>query len=327
MKVGILGGTGNISASIVPLLVEAGHETVCLNRGKSGAPHSGARWIEVDRHDRTALVEIARRVKFDAAIDMICFTREEAEASLEAFRGVGHFVHCSTVCTYGVDFESLPVGEDHPCHPITDYGRDKVAADLVFRHAYQDEGFPVTVFKPSTTFGPIMGLPRQIALEHSFIDRIRKGKPILVCDDGQARHQFLSVEDAAMAFVQILGKKPCFGETYNLVKPDPLAWEEYHRAVMRVLGSEVEQVGVPLGRLEEWGVPGIRICSEIFSHDAWWSGEKIRRDLPDWRPRLSLEEGIARTVEGLDREGRVPDSDVLDWEDEIVARMAHLGKH
>lgn len=324
MKVGVLGGTGNISASIIPLLVGAGHEVVCLNRGQSGPAPAGARWVQVDRHDRAAFVQTVRNERFDAGIDMICFNREEAEASLEAFRGVSRFIHCSTVCTYGVQFDGLPVGEDHPCRPITDYGCGKVEADLTFLEAHRSEGFPVVLLKPSTTFGPIMGLPRQIALEHSFIDRIRKGKPIVVCDDGMARHQFLHVEDAARIFVRVLEEATRFGETYNLVHPKPIPWREYHLAAMRAIGREVEQVGVPLSVLEERETPGISICSEIFSHDAWWSPEKLARDFPGWAPRISLEEGISKTIEALDREGRIPDCDALTWEDETLGRWRSL---
>lgn len=324
MKVGILGGTGNISASIVPLLVAAGHEVVCLNRGQSGPPPAGAKWVKVDRHDRETFIRTVQNEHLDAGIDMICFNREEAEVSVEAFRGVSRFIHCSTVCTYGVHFARLPVEEYHPCHPITDYGRGKVEADQTFLEAHRSEGFPVVLLKPSTTFGPIMGLPRQIALELSFVDRIRKGKPIVVCEEGMARHQFLQVEDAARAFVRVLEEATRFGETYNLVHPDPIPWRDYHLAAMRAIGREVEQVGIPLSLLEEWETPGIRICTEIFSHDAWWSPEKFARDFAGWEPRISLEEGIGRTIQVLDREGRIPNSDSMAWEDDLLVRWRSL---
>ena len=52
MKLGIVGGTGNISASIVNLAVAQGHEVVCVNRGQHKPVADGARLIQVDRHDR-----------------------------------------------------------------------------------------------------------------------------------------------------------------------------------------------------------------------------------------------------------------------------------
>ncbi len=318
MKVGVVGGTGNISASFVPLLLEKGHEVVCFNRGKTGVSLPDTKTLVIDRHDRSTFIQSARKEKLDAAIDMICFNREEAETSLEAFRGVSHFVQCSTVCTYGIRYRRLPVPEDHPLNPLTDYGRNKVEADHVFLEAYHREGFPLTLIKPSTTFGPLMGIPRQIALELSFIDRIRKGKPILVCGDGTAIHQFLHVNDAALCFANLLGKSHCIGQTYNLVKPDLTTWEDYHRTVMKVLGREVEMIGVPLYLLESRNSPGIDICTEIFAHNSYFSWEKLYRDLPEFQPKLSLEQGVGDVIASLDREGRIPNADTLSWEDSII---------
>jgi len=318
MKIGVVGGTGNISTSFVRLLLDQGHVVVCFNRGQSGKTPEGARVIRGDRNDREAFERVMQAEKFDAAIDMICFNKEEAESSLRAFRGVGHFVQCSTVCTYGVNYDWLPVKEDHPLRPITDYGRGKVEADRVFLDAHEKEGYPVTIIKPSTTYGPIMGLPRQIALEHSWIGRICKGKPIVVCGDGKAIMQFLHVDDAALAFANILGKAHTIGKTYNLVKREYHSWEDYHRAAMRVLGREVELVGVPLADLVALNVPGIDICGEIFAHNTLYDPGALFEAVPEFRPRISLEEGLRNVIEALDAEGRIPGSDGEGWEDRAI---------
>ena len=130
MKVCIVGGTGNISSSIVSLLLKLGHDVTCFNRGQRGATPEGARAIVGNRLERDSFERTMQQESFDAAIDMICFNREDALSDVEAFRGVSHFVQVSPVCTYGVDYDRLPVTEDHPLRPITDYGRKKVAASL-----------------------------------------------------------------------------------------------------------------------------------------------------------------------------------------------------
>ena len=203
MKVCILGGTGNISTSIVRKLLAEGHDVTIFNRGQHAPTPEGVRLIQGDRYQRQAFEDRMNAETFDAVIDMICFTAEDARSSLRAFREVGHFVMCSTVCTYGIESDWLPVTEDHPLRPITAYGRHKAAADAVFLQAYYRENFPVTIIKPSTTYGPQQGLIRQISWDYSWMDRIRKGKPILICGDGNALHQFLHVDDAALAFVAI----------------------------------------------------------------------------------------------------------------------------
>jgi len=210
------------------------------------------------------------------------------------------------------------VTEDHPLRPITDYGRGKVEADAVYMEAYYREAFPVTILKPSTTYGPIMGTPRQIAGELSWIDRIRKGKPLVICGNGNNPHQFLHVDDAALGFAGVLGKQRCIGQTYNLVGRGFVTWEDYHRAAMRVLGREVELVGVPLADLLALDTPGIGICRDIFAHNCYYSCEKIFRDVAEFRPQIAVEEGLRRTIASLDAEGRIPDSDEIVWEDRVI---------
>ena len=321
MRICVVGGTGNISTSIVRELVRQGHEVTVFNRGQRGPAPDGVRVMQGDRKDSAAFEQAMQAEAFDAAIDMICFDAEDAASSLRAFRGVGQFIQTSTVCTYGIQYDWLPVPEDHPLRPITDYGRNKVAADALFMEAYYREGFPVTIIKPSTTFGPSWNLLRQIAWEAGWVDRVRKGKPILVCGDGIAIHQFLYVDDAALGFAGALGKERCIGQTYNLVNHGFTCWADYHRTAMRVIGREVELIGVPLADLVAADVPNVGICKEIFAHNTCYSCDKIMRDIPEFRPQVTLEEAMRRVLDAMDRDGRVPDSDAETWEDRLIERQ------
>ena len=326
MRICVIGGTGHISSSLVTFLVTQGHEVTCVTRGQSGKVPPGAGWIQVDRRDRAAFERRLQATPFDAAIDMICFTREDAASSVRAFPQVQHFIQCSTVCTYGIAHDWMPVTEDHPLRPITAYGRRKAEADAVFLEAYDRQGFPVTIVKPSTTYGPAQGLLRQIAWDVSWIARIRQGKPLLICGDGSALHQHLHVDDAARGFAHILGQAHCFGQTYNLVGRDCITWAEYHRTVMRVLGRQVELVGVPLADLMALQVPNVQICAEVFAHHGYYSAEKLFRDVPAFHPVVSLEEGMRQVIEAMDRAGRIPGSDLEDWEDRIIAAYRQVRK-
>jgi len=327
MRVCIIGGTGNISSSIVSLLREVGHEVTLFNRGqRAAALPEDVTTIRGDRADRAAFEAAMQERHFDAVIDMICFNAEDAQSTLRACRGVKHLVHCSTVCTYGVQYDWLPASEDHPLRPITDYGRNKVEADRVFMEAFYRDGFPVTIIKPSTTFGPQWSLLRQIAWEAGWVDRVRKGKPIAVCGDGHAMHQWMHVDDAAPAFVFALGRDRCIGQTYNMMKPEFGTWLDYHRAAMQVIGRDVELVGVPLATLQAANVPNRGICEEIFAHNCVCSPARLMRDVPEFRPRISLVETIARVYDAMQRENRIPDSDLEDWEDRLIAAQHQVGR-
>ena len=324
MKIGIVGGTGNISQSIVRLLLEQGHEVVCFNRGQTTRSPEGARVIQGDRSDREDFERKMQSEKFDAAIDMICFNAEDAASSIKAFRGVGWFVQTSTTCTYGIQYDYLPVSETHPLRPNTSYGRNKVAADDLYLEAYHHERFPVVIIKPSTTYGPVQGMLRQISWDFSWIDRVKKGKPILVCGDGFALHQHLHVDDIAKAFVGVLGKEHTPGQTYNAVQRGYITWADYHHLAGKVLGKEVELVGVPFEDLKRLNVPHVGILEDEFAYNDYYSSEKLFRDVPEFQPQISLEQGMTQVFEVMEREGRIPNSDELKWEDEIIARYRKL---
>jgi nucleoside-diphosphate-sugar epimerase len=258
-----------------------------------------------------------RKNHFDAAIDMICYSAEDALSSIRAFREVGHFVQCSTVCTYGVDYDWLPVTEDHPLRPNTGYGRDKVAADAAYMAAYYAEGFPVTIIKPSTTYGPKQGLLRQIAHDYSWIDRIRKSKPILT-GNGDTPHQFLHVNDAAKAFAGVIGKADCIGKTYNMCKSGFTTWAAYHRTAMKLLGRQVEMIGISSEVLESVDRDRFSYFIDVFSHNCYYSSERIYRDVPEFQPAVSLEQGMCEVLDAMDRTGMIPDSDTIVWEDKLI---------
>lgn len=326
MKIGIVGGTGNISQPIVSLLLEKGHEVVCFNRGQTAKVPEGVRVIQGDRRDREDFQRKMQAEKFDVAIDMICFNAEDAASSVRAFRGVGWFVQTSTANTYGIRYDYFPSDETHPLRPISEYGRNKVAADDVYLEAYHREKFPIVIIKPSTTYGPVQGMLRQISWDFSWIDRVKKGKPILICGDGNALHQHLHVDDIARAFVGVIGKEHTIGQTYNAVSRGYITWTDYHRLAGKILGKEVELIGVPFEDLKRLNVPNFGICEGEFAFHAYYSSEKLFRDVPEFHPQISLEQGMTQVFEVMEREGRIPNSDELKWEDEIIERYKRLWK-
>lgn len=324
MKVAVIGGTGNISTSIVRVLLERGHDVTCFNRGLSGTLPDGVRQLTGDRNDRENFEKTMQAERFEGVIDMLCYNAEDAESDIRAFRDVGHFVFCSTTCTYGVDYDWLPVTENHPQRAFTEYGRNKVAAERIFLREYYQNGFPAVIIRPSTTYGDKLGLLRQIAWDYSWLDRIRKGKPILVSGDGKAIHQFLHVDDAAYGFVGALEHDRCIGQAYNLVRDDYVQFDAYHRTAMEIIGREVPMIGIPLDTLAAIDLTRFRICFDEFAFNDYYSCRKIFRDIPEFRPKIGLREGMTSVLEALDREGRIPNSDDIRWEDELIERSLAL---
>jgi nucleoside-diphosphate-sugar epimerase len=323
MKLAVVGGTGNISTSIVARLLADGHDVTCVTRGISGRAPDAARVIECDRRDTERFESMMQRQRFDGAIDMICFTSEDAASSIRAFRGVGHFIHTSTVRTYGIDPDWLPISEDHQIRPVVPYGIMKARADSQFLAAYHSVGFPVTIIKPSTTYGP-KRIVRQLGLDTGWITRIRRGKPILVVDDGRALHHFLHVDDAARAFTGVLGKERCIGQIYNVVNPDATTWLAYHHEAMKILGREVNQVGISTSLLSAIDQERFAMAIGVFALNLLYSSDKIRRDVPEFTVEHDIHAGLLSCIEHLDRTGPQQDAEADEWEDRVVAVLRSL---
>ncbi|MAS37513.1 MAG: hypothetical protein CL610_26185 [Anaerolineaceae bacterium] len=324
MRVVVVGGTGNISVSIVERLLSQGHDVTCYNRGQKGQVPDGAQLITGDRKNRAEFESAMQQGKFDVAIDMICFDKADAESDIRAFAGVQQFIQCSSVMSYGKPDVWLPVTEDHPIQPDTPYGAGKAEADHAFMSAFYSDNFPATIIKPSTTHGPIRGLVRQASRDTQWIDRVRKGKPLVVCGNGRQTIQFLHVKDAALGFVGVIGKSRCIGQTYNLVDEGFTYWDVFHHTAMDVLGREVELVGVPLDDLIALGVPNFGTCKDAYSHNNYFSSEKMMRDVPEFRPQMTLRDAMEDIIAVMDAEGRVDNSDDVRWEDQVIAAQRRV---
>jgi hypothetical protein len=83
-------------------------------------------------------------------------------------------------------------------------------------------------------------------------------------------------------------------------------------------------VGVQFEDLKRLNVPDIDILEDEFAYNAYYSSEKLFRDVPEFHPQISIEQGMTQVFEVMGREGRIPNSDELTWEDEIIAKQKRV---
>ena len=326
MKVLVIGGTGNISRGIVAALLNQNHEVTLFNRGKHpDSPTSDIRVIHGDRHQHTDFEDKMHSETFDAVIDMISFNAEDAASALRAFRyRIEHFVQCSTVMTYGPPFSGINLDEEAPLNGQSKYGLGKIAADKLLLEAYRKDGFPVTIFKPSYTYGPGMDVQRQVGGNNSWIDRLRQNKPILSAGDGLNYFQFLSSHDAGVGFQSALGRSKCFGEVYNIPHPKPRTWDQWHHAVAEALDVEAQIIHVPQDILIAIAPEVFGGLSMNFGHTQIFSSTKITKDIPEFRPKQKLVKSLKENIAWMDKHVRVDQSDNGDLEDRIISAIKTL---
>ena len=327
MRVLVIGGSGNISREIVRALLRHGHETIVFNRGRHRDPQpDGARIVHGDRREREAFEATTRGLEADAVIDMISYSPDDAASAVRAFSGrVRHFIHCSTVMTYGPPVPQPVCNEEGPLGARTPYGQAKNAADALLIREHAESGFPVTIIKPSYTFGPGIPLHRMIGDDGNWIDRMRKRKPILSAE-GQLLFQFLPSRDAGELFARALGREAMLGQIYNMVNPVAITWDDWHRAAGAALGVQIEIVNAPqwlLAQVDDRykGIEG------NFGHQQVFNGEKLRQAVPDWEPATPLVDWVAENITWMDRHGLVSNSDEDRLEDRIIEELRTVPSH
>jgi nucleoside-diphosphate-sugar epimerase len=322
----VVGGSGNISTAVVSLLIERGYDVSIFCRGQNFLqPHPEAHIVKGDRHDREQFIKTMRCGKYDYAIDMIGFTKEDVEDDYTAFQDVERLVFTSSGASYGELLSSeLPIKEDFSTGPVTwTYGIGKRAAEFFLIGKYLDERYPVTIIRPTVTYGRQKTIVRQIGMDNVWIDRIRKGKPIVTGNPHLLRN-FLYADDAAYAYLGALNHPICAGQAYNMVGLKPADWESYHKTMMKIVGCEVEMVEIPLNVLLAMQNDKFKVSEMItsnFQYNGFYSGEKIARDIPEFRERTTLEQGLAKTLAFLEQYHCIPDSGEYPYEDEMIRRF------
>lgn len=327
MKALVIGGTGTISRAVVRSLVKRGVEVTVFNRGSREAVlPDGVQYLHGDRQDREAFETTVGGQEWDLVYDVISFFPDDAKSAIRAFRGkVGHFIHVSTVMTYGPPFDGDGVGldESSPLNGQYDhgYGEGKVAADNLILEASSQGDFPATVIKPSMTFGEGRFLLRQADWWPGWVQRMREGLPILSSGDGTNLFQMLPAQSMGEALAILGGKKEAVGEIYNIVNPRALNWDHWIRIIGEVLGVEPELVHVPKDTLLAANEARFSRILTNFAHVQVFSAAKIQALLPEWQP-VPVQEGIKGALEWMDE--FLPDArNDPEWseEDRIIAAM------
>ncbi|AEH36882.1 NAD-dependent epimerase/dehydratase family protein [Halopiger xanaduensis] len=351
MRVLCIGGTGVISTGITRQLVDAGHEVVCFTRGETDAPVPDAvEFVTGDRNDRAALERAAREADPDCVVDMVCFTPEQASEAVDAFGGaIEQYVFCSTVDVYHRPLERNPATEDAPresdlegVEPVSEYGADKAAAEDVFLAAHDgpesvtgtdsDGEFATTIVRPWSTYGEGGSVFHTFGSGTYYLDRIRKGKPIVVHGDGTSLWGSCHRDDVARAFVGAVGNETAYGEAYHVTSEEVITWNQYHQRVANAMDApDPELVHIPTEQLREAAPDRTDMLKAHFQYSTVFDNAKARRDL-GFEYTIDFEEGMRRTIADLEARDAIDpwdsanDDEIIEaWDTAIGKFLEHIG--
>jgi nucleoside-diphosphate-sugar epimerase len=307
LRVLFIGGSGIISSACCKLAVQRGIDLSALNRGRSRLRPlpDGVSVLLGDVRDSAAVAEALRDREFDVVVNWVAFTPDHVEADLERFRGrVGQYVFISSASAYQAPPTRLPITESTPLrNPYWQYSRDKIACEDRLVRAYREEGFPVTIVRPSHTYDrtsvPFYG-------GWTVVDRMRQGKPVVVQGDGTSLWTLTHSDDFAKGFVPLLGSARVVGEAFHITSDDVLTWNLITTILANAAGAEPDIVHVPSDAIAAadsgWGdaLLGDSAHSMVFDN------AKLRAVVPEYVATVTLEQA-AREIVG--------------WHDEDPARQ------
>jgi nucleoside-diphosphate-sugar epimerase len=320
-----VGGTGLISSACTRLALERGIEVVHLNRASGAHPMAGVTTLTADVHDEAAAAAALHGQKFDAVVDWIAFEADDIERDLRLFRDrTDQFIFISSASAYMKPLGQWHIREDTPlANPYWDYSRGKIAAEERCLRALREEGFPVTIVRPSHTYGD-WSMPLALSSwsrPFSSIARWRAGKALIVPGDGQSLWTLTHTTDFAVGFVGLLGRRQAIGHAFHITSDEALTWDEIHRQTAAAAGVEGPIVHIPTDfitacRPETRGrLLGDAAVTSVFDNS------KIRRFVPDFRPAMPFAQGIKQTIAWFDADQarREVDTEMDDWMDRLIA--------
>jgi nucleoside-diphosphate-sugar epimerase len=324
----IIGGTGLISTGIAKHLVARGATVSMYNRGqRENTVPASVRLIRGDRANAQAFARTFERERFDTVYDMICFSPEQAEASVQAFGGrCEQFVFCSTVCTYGAKIaREVLIDETFPQEPVSDYGRNKLTCEQIFMRAAERGQFKTTIVRPSHTYGPGGSLIDQQEFDSGTWDRVARGLPVLVAGDGLGLWQSTHRDDCGAFFAYAAQSPKTYNEAYNATRDEIMTWRDYYREVSRALDTRAKLIFVPASWLIAQDPKRFSFLREITQFHGAYSCAKAKAHVPEFGPTIGLEAGARETFADMRRRGAWRDSGSDAPYQRIVERALALG--
>ncbi len=304
MKILMIGGTGIISSACSDLILQRGMDLTILNRSvstKFPVP-VGASHIIGDIHaDDGGIAAALAGQHFDVVVDWVAFTPEDIEHSIRLFGGrTNQFVFISSASAYQKPPAHYLIKEDvTPLeNPFWDYSRNKIAIEERLMVEYRERGFPVTIIRPSLTYGvsqiPLCGASWQHP--YTVIDRIRKGQKIIIPGDGTSLWTVTWNGDFAKGLVGLFGQSAAIGEAFHITSDEVLTWNQIFAEVGEALQLKMEVVHIASDLIAAYddhaigSLIGDKVNSSVFDNS------KIKRFVPDFKCEVSWAEGVRRAI-------------------------------
>ncbi|MHC6201589.1 NAD-dependent epimerase/dehydratase family protein [Breznakiellaceae bacterium SP9] len=333
MKALFIGGSGTISAAITRRVLEQGWELCLLNRGNrtvntTEAERSRLTSIQCDINAEPEL-EISAKLEgetFDVVADFIAFTPNQVERDFRLFNGrTRQYITLSTASAYQKPLVDLPITESTPlANPFWEYSRNKIAIEDVLNKYYQEDGFPITIVRPSHTYDE-----RSVPLgvhgksgSWQVLKRIIDGKRVIIHGDGTSLWTITHNSDFAAAFEGLMGNIHALGQTVGITSDETLTWNQIYQTLADAVDKPLRAVHISSEFLSLvgpynflGGLIGDKANSVLFDNS------KLKRLVPGFQAKVRFDQGVRQTIAYVRShpECQRNDPDFDAWCDRLIA--------
>ena len=328
MKILLIGGTGTISSAITRQLAEGDHELWLLNRGsrKDEVP-AGVRQVICDVNDEAEVLRQLGDQVFDAVCEFIGFLPSQVARDIRLFDGrTRQYVYISSASAYKKPASSHVITEGTAlANPYWEYSRNKIACEELLMKTYREEGFPVTIVRPSHTYCE-RAVPVSVhGLQGSWqvLRRMQEGKPVLVQGDGSSLWTLTWNEDFARGFIGLLGNPKAIGEAFQIMSDEQLTWNQIYQCVANALGVTFKPYYVSSEFLaavapKAWDFTGNLLGDKSVT--VVFDCTKLKRAVPGFCATTRFDEGVRRCVAYIQNhpELQVEDPEFDAWCDRVI---------
>lgn len=329
MKALFIGGTGTISTEITKLLLTQGHELYLLNRGNrnDGLPE-GAKILTGDINDEAKVAELIADLNFDVVADFIAFTPEQVERDYRLFKDkTKQYIFISSASAYQSPPADYRINEGTPlANPYWEYSRNKIACEDYLMKQYREQGFPVTIVRPSHTYSE-RSVPVGVHGGNGswvVLKRMLEGKPVIIHGDGTSLWTVTHSRDFAKGFVGLMNNIHAIGEAVQITSDESLTWNQIHEIIASVLGVKLNPLYVPSTFLDaasdddyRGSLLGDKANTVVFDNS------KLKRLVPDFvattRADQGLREAVEYTLAHPEQQKEDPEFDA--WCDRVAAAL------
>lgn len=334
MKILMIGGTGTISMAITRRLAASGEEVYLLNRGNRSAElPEGVRTIVADINDEAKVLEAIGDMKFDAVCEFIGFVPAQLERDFRLFADkTKQYLYISSASAYHKPVRSYIINEGTTlANPYWEYSRNKIACEEYLMKMYRENGFPVTIIRPSHTYDD-RSVPMGVHGDKGswqVIKRMMEGKPVIIHGDGTSLWTMTYNEDFAIGFCGLIGNPHAIGEAFQITNDESLTWNQIYEAVANALGVKLNAYHVSsefLAAVSHYdftgGLIGDKACTVVFDNS------KLKKAVPEFKATIRFEQGIKEVIDNIlaHPEYQVEDPEFDAWCDKVIAALENTKK-